>query len=95
MPSKPVLRAVGADEKRKRPLTLDEAIELGDYLEISLAQRRDMAASLPNLNGPALAAMHRQLSLISKEIALLQVKDAEDTEGGADVDDEVFDAEAI
>lgn len=91
------LRAVSADEMPQKPkiLTLDEAIESGDYLEILLAQRREMAAALPNLSGPAVPAQHRQLSLISKEIAALQAKDAEDTEGGADVDDAEFDAEAI
>lgn len=91
------LRAVKEGELPEPPkiLTLDEAIASGDYLQILLAQRRDMAASLPNEKGPALAALHRQLSLISKEISVLQAKDAEDTEGGADVDDAEFDAEAI
>lgn len=89
------LRAVGDDEKPARPLTLDEAIAAGDYLEILRAQRRAMAASIPDEKGPALAALHRQLALVSKEIAALELKDAEDVGGGADVDDEEFRAEAL
>lgn len=77
------------------PMSLAEAIELGDYLEILMAQRRQIAADLPDEKGPAKAAMHRQLSLLSKEIQALLVKDAEDTEGGADVEDEEFDPEAL
>lgn len=98
MVAKRGLRAVAADEKPKkpaRPMTLEEAVESGNYLEILLAQRREMVAALPGLSGPAVPAQHRQLSAISKDIAALQVKDAEDTEGGADVDDEEFSAEAI
>lgn len=95
MARKPVLRAVSADEKPKRPLTLSEAIESGDYLQILLAQRRQIVEDLPEEKGPAKAAMHRQLSLLSKEIEALLSKSAEDTEGGADVEDAEFDAEAI
>lgn len=96
MGSKPALRAVSADEKpAPRILTLDEAIASGSYLEILRAQRREVVAALPGEKGPALAALHRQLSLLSKEIAALELKDAEDTGGGADVDDEEFDAAAI
>ena len=76
-------------------LTLAEAIESGNYLDILLAQRREIAADLPDEKGPAKAALHRQLSLLSKEIEALMAKDAEDTEGGADVEDEEFDPEAL
>ena len=76
-------------------LTLVEAVTLGDYLEILRAQRREMVDALPETKGPALAAMHRQLALISKEIASMESKDADEVEGGANVDDEEFDAEAV
>ena len=92
------LRAVDPDEPPPSPpklKTLAEAIEGGDYLEILLAQRREIAHDLPDEKGPAKAALHRQLSLISKEIAALEMKDAEDTDGGADVDDAEFDTEVI
>lgn len=76
-------------------LSLAEAVEEGGYLEILRAQRRDMVAALPETKGPALAAMHRQLALISKEIASMESKDADESEGGANVEDEEFDPEAI
>lgn len=95
---KPALRAVGPNETPPappKPLTLEEAIESGTYLDILVAQRADIVKSLPEEKGPARAALHRQLALISKEIALLQQKEAEDTGGGAGIEDEEFDASAI
>ena len=93
---KSVLRAVMPDEApAPKILTLSEAVALGDYLEILRAQRREMVDALPETKGPALAAMHRQLALISKEIASMESKDADEAEGGANVDDEEFDAEAV
>lgn len=74
---------------------LDDAIESGDFLEILLATRRGIAADLPEAQGPAKAALYRQLLLLSKEIEALLSKDAEDSEGGADVEDEEFDPEAL
>ena len=66
------LRAVSEGEKPPAPKTLLEAIESGNYREILLAQRRDIAAALPEERGPAKAALHRQLALISKEIETLE-----------------------
>lgn len=95
MTRKSPLRAVGADEVPPKPKTLSEAIATGTYLEVLVAQRNEIVADLPSEKGPAKAALHRQLALLSKEIETLRVKGAEDTEGGADVDDEEFDAAAI
>lgn len=94
---KVALRAVAPDEVPEPPqiLTLAEAIESGDYLQILLAQRREIATSLPDEKGPAKAALHRQLSIISKEIEGLQRGGEEDAEGGANVEDGSFDAAAI
>lgn len=78
-----------------KPLTLADAIESGDYLQILLAQRREIATDLPNEKGPAKAALHRQLSLLSKEIETLQRGEEEGAEGGRDVEDEEFDSAAI
>ena len=92
-----LLRAVDPDEVPEKPkiMSLTEAIESGDYLQILLAQRREIATSLPDEKGPAKAALHRQLSIISKEIEGLQRGEEEDAEGGANVDDGEFDAAAI
>ncbi|KUF05591.1 hypothetical protein [Leucobacter sp. G161] len=92
MAKPPALRAVEVGEVPPPVLSLAEAVERGDYLQILLAQRRSIVTDLPDEKGPAKAALHRQLALLSKEIEALQAKDAEDTEGGADVEDQEFDA---
>ncbi|GGF39024.1 hypothetical protein [Williamsia phyllosphaerae] len=90
--------APGEQAVPAKVLSLNEAIESGDYLEILRAQRRDIVSSLPDERGPAKAALHRQLALISKEIQALEARGAqaarEDAEGVA-VDDEAWDAEAL
>lgn len=97
---KSALRAVGPEEKAEPPkkLSLSEAIESGEYVEILRAQRRDIVGSLPEERGPAKAALHRQLALISKEIQALEEQAAqaasEDVEGSV-VDDEDWDADAL
>lgn len=97
MPSKPSLRAVEPGETKppKKVLSLSEAIEAGDYLEILLAQRREIVVSLPDEKGPAKAALHRQLSLISKEIEALQTHAKEEADDAAEIADEAWDEEAI
>lgn len=97
MSKKPVLRAVRDDEVAPARVQMDlaTAIESGDYLDILLSQRREIVTDLPGEKGPAKAALHRQLALLSKEIAALQLKDAEDNDGGAGIDDEGFDSAAI
>lgn len=90
------LRAVAPDEVPTPPrvLSLADAVAGGDYLEILLAQRREIVDSLPEERGPAKAALHRQLSLISKEIEGLQARSTED-DPVAQVEDGEFDAAAI
>lgn len=91
------LRAVvpGEVPAPKKPMTLAEAIESGDYLEILLAQRRDIVVSLPEEKGPAKAAMHRQLSILSKEIEGLRAQAEEEAEDAEARGDEAWNAEAI
>jgi hypothetical protein len=78
----------------KKPMTLAEAIEAGTYLDILLAQRRDLAKDIRDAQGPAKAAMHRQFLLLSKEIAALEAAAREEALQDADADeaDEPFDA---
>lgn len=91
----PVLRAVEPGESPAvEVLTLDEAIERGSYLQILVAQRKQMVGDLPDTKGPALAALHRQISLVSKEIETLQSRPQED-DPVAQVEDGKFDAAAI
>lgn len=91
-PKKAPLRAVTADDKPPAPTppkTLAEAIETGTYLEILTAQRREMVRDVRDATGPALAALHRQIALLSKEIAALKVEAKQE----ADEDDEAPDEE--
>ena len=91
------LRVATPDEKPvpAKPKTLSEAIEGGVYLEILYAQRRDIVSSLPEEKGPAKAALHRQLSLISKEIEALEAAAGEEAAEHDVAEDEAFDAEAL
>lgn len=98
-PERPLRAVTDADippAEPKTPMTLDQAIESGNYLEILLAQRREIVTSLPEEKGPAKAALHRQLSLISKEIQALEASAKQEAiENGGPVEDEAWDAEAI
>jgi len=90
------VRAVSAEDE-PADMTLAEAIESGSYVEILRAQRRDIVECLPDERGPARAALHRQLALISKEIqALDDVALQAKLEAAGDVGEaEAWNAEAI
>lgn len=78
------------------PLTLEQAVETGDYLKILIAQRREIAQAIPDEKGPAKAALHRQLSIIAKEIEAMEDKAKQEAiEHGNPTEDEAWDAEAI
>lgn len=94
------LRAVSADEKppvKQKPLTLAQAVETGDYLKILIAQRHEIAEAIPDEKGPAKAALHRQLSIVAKEIEAIEAANArsEESESHANIQDGKFEAEAI
>ena len=76
-------------------MTLEEAVASGDYFQILLAQRREIAASIPEERGPAKAALHRQLSIVSKEIESIEARDSKEGAGVSEVEDGKFDAAAI
>jgi hypothetical protein len=94
---KTALRAVGADEKPAAKKTLVEAAECGDYRELLVAQRMDIARSLqnPETQGPARAALHRQLGLIAREIRELDEAATEEAAENGPTADEAFDASAV
>lgn len=98
MARKPALSVV-TDESipapKKKPMTLADAAESGTYLEILVAQRREMIREVGDVTGPAKAAMHRQIALHSKEIAALQVEEQQEANENEDVADEAFDSTAI
>lgn len=93
------IRVVGADERAEapaEPLTLQQAVEIGDHYLILIAQRRELAAAIPDERGPAKAALHRQLGLVSKEISQIEAarKEAAEQDARATPDDS-FDASAV
>ena len=93
------MRVVGPDEvsapKPRPTMTLAEAVDRGDYLEILKAQRRAIVRSLPGEKGPAQAALHRQLAMISKDIEGLELLRATETSVVAETPDEQFDPTTI
>lgn len=93
----PPLRAVAPDEKPSvKPLTLEQAVETGDYLKILVAQRREIAQAIPEEKGPAKAALHRQISIIAKEIEALEANAKQEAiENAGPAEDEAWDSEAI
>ena len=98
MATKRPLRVATEADKPTEPKTLAEAVESGTYLEILRAQRRQMVTDVANTTGPALAALHRQIALHSKEIATLETAadaEAQEVARSGEVADEAFDASAI
>lgn len=100
MTSERHMRAVGADEKLVKPdvpLSLDQAVATGDYLKILIAQRYEIAQAIPNEKGPAKAALHRQLSIVAKEIEAIEAANAsrQESESSEEVTDGEFDATAV
>lgn len=86
---------VATEADAVKPKTLAEAVDGGTYLEILVAQRREMIRDVRDVTGPAKAALHRQISLTSKEIAALQAEAEQEASEDAEVADEAFDTEAL
>lgn len=99
MPTARKLRAVTPNEKPQpeRILSLADAVETGDYRLILVAQRREIAQAIPEEKGPAKAALHRQLSIIAKELESLEAAAKQEAveDAGSSIRDEEFDAEAL
>lgn len=96
MAAKRQLRAVKTDEKA--PIgSLADAIERGSYEDVLVWQRKEAVRSLSDLNGPALAAMHRQIASLSKEIEGIRAAKTEGTDIGEAIatPDDKFNAEAL
>lgn len=94
------LRAVGPDEsapKRKKPMTILEAVVAGDRLAELIATHRRIASSVQNEDTPArdLASLTRRQLEISKEIEVLRRQQKEEAEDGAISGDESWSEEAI
>lgn len=88
------LRAVKPGDKpaKEKPKTLLEAADGGDYRELLVAQRTDIAKALqdPATQGPARAALHRQLGLIAKELRDMDAAAAQEVADDASAPDEAW-----
>lgn len=89
-----VVTAGTSPAPKKKPMSLADAAESGTYLEILIAQRREMIREVGDVTGPAKAAMHRQIALHSKEIAALQVEERQEAAEDEAVD-EAYDSSAV
>jgi len=79
------LRPVGPDEKPEKPekpkkLTVVQAAAEGTHRELLAALRARIAATVqsPSCNPVALAALSRQLVLISKELSVIAARDVDE-----------------
>jgi hypothetical protein len=75
----PKLRAVEAGEtaNKSRKLTVTQAAQQGDHRQMLVALRARIARTVeaPNCNTVALAALTRQMVLLSKELSVLDADD--------------------
>jgi hypothetical protein len=94
----PKLRAVKDGEKPQKRLTVTEAAALNDHRELLVALRDRLAQSVASAstNPVALAALTRQMVLISKELSVLDAVAEGDPVGeAARVPDEAWDGSAV
>jgi hypothetical protein len=89
------LRPVGPDEKPEKPrkLTVAQAAAEGTHRELLVALQARIAAAVqaPNCNPVALAALSRQLVLISKELSTIAARVEDEIGEAAQVPDEAWD----
>lgn len=90
-----VVKPGDAAPEPDKVLTLAEAVETGDLRKILVAQRREIAQSIPDEKGPAKAALHRQLLLIAKELEAMDRRAKEEADEDGVTADEEWDAEAL
>lgn len=95
------LRAVTDEDiaPHREPLSITEAAEQDDPLELLMAMRRRVAETVQDPNCPPrdLAALTRRLQEIGKEIQAMKAKAKQEAEedGESRTPDEEWDAEAI
>lgn len=89
--------ATDADATKKKAKSLVEAAQDGTYREMLEAQRMDIARSLqdPTTQGPARAALHRQLGQVARELRDMDATEAQESAASTTTDDEAFDASAV
>jgi len=93
---KPVLRAVGADE-RVIPKTVTEAAKFGTTRELLDATRDRIAEAVeaPNTAARDLAALTKRLMETQREIEAIDARDMREADQDVEVSDGIFDASAV
>jgi hypothetical protein len=84
-------------EQPKKRLSITQAAEEGDHLEMLRAMRRRVATTVEDPNCPAreLASLTRRLQELVREIEATEARLAEEATEGADVPDEEWSSEAL
>jgi hypothetical protein len=89
------LRPVGPDETAEKPrrLSVTQAANGGTHRELLVAVQARIAAAVqaPNCNPVALAALSRQLILISKELSAIAARAEDEVSEAAHTPDEAWD----
>jgi hypothetical protein len=89
------LRVVDPGETADKPkkLTVTQAAAEGTHRELLAALRARIAAAVqsPSCNPVALAALSRQLVLISKELSVIDARDVDEVGEAAAIPDEAWD----
>jgi hypothetical protein len=93
------LRVVDSGETAAKPkkLTVTQAAAEGSHRELLVALRARIAAAVraPSCNPVALAALSRQLVLLSKEISVIDAREEDEADEAAAIPDEPFDGDAV
>jgi hypothetical protein len=93
------LRPVGSDETAEKPrkLTVAQAAAEGTHRELLMAVEARIAEAVqaPNCNPVALAALSRQLVLISKELSHIAARAEDEISEAAQVPDEPWSGDAV
>lgn len=89
------LRVVESGEKPAKPrkMTVTQAANEGSHHEVLLAVQARIAAAVqePGVNPVALAALSRQMILISKELSMITARAEDEVAEAAQVPDEAWD----
>jgi hypothetical protein len=87
----------GETAEKPKKLTVVQAANTGSHRDLLAALRARIAAAVqaPQCNPVALAALSRQLVLLSKEISVIDAREEDDLGEAAAIPDEAFDGDAV
>jgi hypothetical protein len=97
MPRRLRVAVPGETAVKPKKLTVVQAAAEGSHRAMLVALRARVAAAVqaPNCNPVALAALSRQLVLLSKELSVIDARAEDDEAGDAAPPDEAFTGDAV